>query len=135
MEANYNQRWSDAGRCAGLAFSDPKRFDRIFFLKKGRPSSQYKKFCSGCPVQFMCFKYAVVNKLEGIWGNTTKSQRDRLPQEFRQKYLAEAKKLGYLEKFYVPKALAEEVVLAPMPPDLEGFLFDFEVEESLQKTG
>lgn len=137
----YTSNWSDLGRCAGLAFNNPKLYDRIFFPEKGRPSNnpEFKKFCGSCPMQMICLKYAVVNQLEGVWGGTTQSQRDSLPPKLVEEWRAEAQELGYLEHYSQPKV---EVVqdTAQAHQDFldeilgrEDFLFDFEYEEYLQK--
>jgi hypothetical protein len=148
MSVAFDQRWSDRGTCAGLSRKNPNLYDKIFFPEKGRPSNNpaFKQFCSVCPVQMLCLKFAVVNDLDGVWGNTTRSQRENLPPSVVQEFLAEGRELGYKETYYVPKATAQtqtledtelvevhlqtiENILGPLD-----FLFPFEYEEYLQKT-
>ena len=52
----------------------------IFFTEeKGNyPHLNYiRKLCNTCPVQVQCFDYAIENLVEGIWGGTTKKERDK----------------------------------------------------------
>ena len=52
----------------------------IFFTEeKGNyPHLNYiRKLCNTCPVQVQCFDYAIKNLVEGIWGGTTKKERDK----------------------------------------------------------
>jgi hypothetical protein len=52
----------------------------------------------------MCYKYALVNDLDGIWGNSTRAERDALPYLMKLMFIDEAKAQGYLEKFATPSA-------------------------------
>ena len=103
---HYDQRWADRGNCAGLAKRNPKLYDTIFFPEKGRPSTHpvFEKYCKDCPVKAMCYKYALVNDLDGIWGNTTRAQRVALPVLVKMMFIEEAKQEGYLENFAIPSA-------------------------------
>lgn len=52
----------------------------------------------------MCYKYALVNDLDGVWGNTTRAQRDNLPLVMKNIFIEEARQQGYLETFAAPTA-------------------------------
>jgi len=41
------------------------------------------KICKGCPVQYDCLTYALDRYEWGIWGGTTKYQRDQLRRKAR----------------------------------------------------
>jgi len=65
--------WKDIPSCTGIDVE-------VFFTEeKGNyPHLNYiKKLCSTCPVQVQCFNYAIENLVEGIWGGTTKKERDK----------------------------------------------------------
>ena len=65
--------WKDIPSCTGIDVE-------VFFTEeKGNyPHLNYiKKLCSNCPVQVQCFDYAIENLVEGIWGGTTKKERDK----------------------------------------------------------
>jgi hypothetical protein len=65
--------WKDVPACTGIDVE-------IFFTEeKGNyPNLDYiKKLCNTCPVQIQCFNYAIENLVEGIWGATTKKERDK----------------------------------------------------------
>jgi hypothetical protein len=91
----------------------------------------------------MCYKYALVNDLDGIWGNTTKPERDALPDVVREMIVEEAKRLGYIENFAAPivqrritvtVTTDEFVELADNFLGPQDFLFPFEYEEYLQRV-
>jgi len=143
---HYDQRWADRGKCSGLARQNPRLYDHIFFPAKGRPATrhpEYERYCKDCPVRAMCYKYALVNDLDGIWGNTTKSERDLLPEVVRAMIEKEARELGYIEKFAAPIIQRhitvtirtdEFVELAEDFLSPQDFLFPFEYEEYLQRV-
>ncbi len=91
----------------------------------------------------MCFKYALVNNLDGIWGNTTRAERDTIPETVRMIIENEARELGYIENFAAPSVprritvtlitdefveLAEEFLT---PAD---FIWPWEYDEYLQRV-
>lgn len=53
-----------------------KHADRFFGT--GRPS---KKMCAGCPVRNECLAHALEYDEPGIWGGTTKKERDLMRAE------------------------------------------------------
>ena len=65
--------WKDVPSCTGI---DVEMF---FTEEKGNyPHLNYiRKLCNTCPVQVQCFDYAIENLVEGIWGGTTKKERDK----------------------------------------------------------
>jgi hypothetical protein len=72
--------WQARGECARLAAKDPKVLDKVFFPHKGRPTNnpEFKKYCEVCPVVQECLDFAIAHSLDGVWGNTTRAQRDLL---------------------------------------------------------
>lgn len=46
-----------------------------------RQVTQAKSWCTGCPVLQECLEYAIVNKMDGIWGSTTAQERNRLKRK------------------------------------------------------
>ena len=61
--------WMDEAACAGSS-------TELFFVAPGK--EQYaKSICSSCPVVRQCLLTALADPhLEGVWGNTTKTERD-----------------------------------------------------------
>lgn len=110
--SHYDQRWADRGNCSGLARRNPELYDHVFFPEKGQPPThpEYEKYCANCPVRAMCYKYALVNDLDGVWGNSTKAQRDHLPIMMKNIFINEAKELGYLENYASPSVSRRTVV-------------------------
>src|SRR4249919_2071693 len=72
--------WQEHGECARLAAKNPKLLDKVFFPHKGRPANnpEFHRYCGVCPVAEMCLNYAIVHDLDGVWGNTTRPQRELL---------------------------------------------------------
>jgi WhiB family redox-sensing transcriptional regulator len=71
-------RFSGTPSCLGLD-------TELFFPDEGMHYQQLghvKRICKNCPVQDECFKYAIENKVQGIWAGTTTDQRD----EYRRKH-------------------------------------------------
>jgi hypothetical protein len=58
------------GSCLGM--------DPGLFFKEGRPSQRVRDICEGCPVKQRCLEWAVLHDEFGMWGGTTKSERQRL---------------------------------------------------------
>lgn len=145
---NLIDRWA-LGSCVTL---DLDTSDPIFFPKPGRPPTvpPYAKYCEPCPIVNFCLSYALIYDEEGVWGNTTKNQRDHLLSrypELRDRLIQEASEQGW----YFPRQTVEELIQPsvpeedilpdtslddlefPDPPELEFvFLFDFEQELPLQ---
>jgi WhiB family redox-sensing transcriptional regulator len=68
---------------ACLSVEDPD----LFFPepRDQRGAQKAKSICNGCEVIDACLKYAVHRpELEGIWGGTTKRQRDTLRSKLRK---------------------------------------------------
>lgn len=127
MSPSHRGRWASKGACVNL---DPMKADEIFFdTKPGRPSKEnaWSPYCSNCPVTQKCFEWALVNNVEGVWGNTTKNQRDSLfLLEYKTELLKKAQQEEWLEQYPAQvfsriRNLAEPVIVKVK------FLFDFEV--------
>lgn len=70
--------WSQRAKCREIPFAD-----MIFFPPTGKGHagnlvSEGKKFCTGCPVISQCKIYAIAHDMYGIWGGTTRSERNKL---------------------------------------------------------
>lgn len=81
--------WMNDAKCRGMS-------SELFFGKeyegrqRHRPSltsievRRAKAICAICPVMQECFEFAMENDEEyGIWGGTTKSERQRFREEYR----------------------------------------------------
>jgi hypothetical protein len=95
--------WQEHGECARLAAKNPKLLDKVFFPHKGRPANnpEFKKYCGVCPVAEMCLNYALVHELDGVWGNTTRPQRELLLL-IQPKLAEQLKQLAVNEGWYEP---------------------------------
>jgi hypothetical protein len=134
MTSNQRDRWSSLGACTTLS---PEEADKVFFdPSPGRPSRNpiYNKYCGNCLSHKECFEWAGVHKVEGVWGNTTKSQRDSpLLLAFWLRLTEQAKQDGWLESYPVwmgvpplqPENLAD--VLGEVLVEAKKFLFAFEI--------
>lgn len=104
---NYTGDWMRQGECAGAAANKTNsvRVDKTFFPQRGRPSNNppHREYCTPCPVRMECLKYAVVHELDGVWGNTTRSQRDLLPQVWVMQLVQEAIVEGWYEPYLPPE--------------------------------
>jgi hypothetical protein len=70
---SYNS-WVKRARCR----NENEPSDTFFpnkSIAKGR------RFCSECPVKVQCKTYAIVHDEYGIWGGTTRFERERLDPE------------------------------------------------------
>ena len=140
--AHYDQRWMDRGNCAGLARNNPEVFDRIFFPGKGKPANKraYRRYCTGCPVQLICLKYAVVNDLDGIWGGTTKSERTSMHGLLTMQFLKEALAQGFKEKYASPeiprqrRVAVRDEFLELEVLERSDFVIDYDYNKYLQKV-
>lgn len=99
MEADVQQfRWQKSAKCNGVP-------SYIFFpeereLPGFREDPQYKEktfedFCGQCRVRSVCKEFALLHDTYGIWGGTTKPQRDRFyGREDRQEMRAMKAEVG-----------------------------------------
>lgn len=65
--------WMRRGVCMD---ADPD----LFFPRKGDNGRDAKRICALCPVADECAAYAAENELHGIWGGTSKGERERAHQ-------------------------------------------------------
>ncbi len=57
---------------AGCADADPV----VFFADHGRPATEAKAICAGCPVRAECLDFALEGSERfGIWGGMTEKER------------------------------------------------------------
>lgn len=65
--------WRKRAKCRNLPSDElPK-----FFGEKG-PQNEGKKYCQDCPVISLCSMYAIAHDEHGIWGGTTRYEREQL---------------------------------------------------------
>lgn len=119
--------WSRKGICTTI---DPNEADEIFFNQRiGRPTleTKWNKYCSNCPVCKECFEYALVNNLEGVYGNTTTQQRQ---SPILARFKADLIKQAVAEGWYEPVALhvkrLEKYIMSHITLE-----FEFEIEFEL----
>lgn len=65
--------WEKKALCRGL-------FTEQFFPEG---PDVYKKTCTDCPVIRQCKSYAIAHEEIGIWGGTSRNERNRLPTELK----------------------------------------------------
>lgn len=66
--------WKDRADCQGFSVN--------FFFPKKELANQSKKFCTDCPVISLCKTYAIAHEEFGIWGGTTRHERERYDPGF-----------------------------------------------------
>ena len=105
--------WQERAKCAGLGRRVlPKEeqtdeikteADRLFFVGQGGKSTKARAFCRGfgdrepCPVIKDCLHYAVLYDKDGMWGGTSKQERDKYSERLKLALLHEATETGRLE--------------------------------------
>ena len=78
MEVQPMKEWGPQANCLD---QDPELFFPIPEDKKGINTPQTleaKAVCEKCSVVEECFNWATAHGVDGIWGNTTKSERDKI---------------------------------------------------------
>jgi len=64
-------QWMDDGLCRE---TDPDLFQPDNYSQ----SQQARKVCEACPVKDPCLEHAVRTKADGIWGGTTRKERQAM---------------------------------------------------------
>ena len=134
MASRQRDKWAFFAACKDMS---PEEADKIFFdVKPGRPAliQPYEKICGNCPVCKECFDWALVHNVEGVWGNSSKGQRNHpFLKEYKQVLTEQAEAEGWLESYPVFYG-----VLLPTEDQVElvevvsvQFLLDFEIEVQL----
>ena len=139
----YTNSWMRHGACSGEAILHTELIDKAFFPHKGRPASNplYNKYCGPCVSSTKCLKYALAHELDGVWGNTTRSQRETLPRNLILEVIQEA----IVEGWYEPKMVVEIAVSPLLDLTLhmmqlggeltqDDFVFEFEWIEYQQRS-
>ena len=128
--------WMSQGACSGKAIKKPKEIDKVFFQNRGRPQlvPEHRTYCVKCTVLLRCLEFAIAENLEGVWGNTTKSQRDLFPPSYVSSIVAKAKSEGWYESYPPISEIThrsrsqESIEYRVNPESQDEFLFDFESE-------
>lgn len=79
MALEHIKNWSQRAKCKNLKESG----EQIFFpdtrsAEGFKQLRQGKEFCTDCPVISQCKIYAIAHGVYGIWGGTSKAERDKL---------------------------------------------------------
>lgn len=79
MALEHIKNWAQRAKCKDL----DKKGEEIFFPDTRSPAGfkklkSGKEFCTDCPVISQCKIYAIAHGVYGIWGGTSKSERDNL---------------------------------------------------------
>lgn len=72
--------WMAEAACAG---SDTEQFFCDPWTEKEK-LQKVLQTCFSCPVINQCLSYAVDNRLEGVWGGTTETERTKLVSKRRR---------------------------------------------------
>jgi hypothetical protein len=85
--------WKLEGNCVGV---NPSEFYPVGD-KAGRTSEDDERrntddaewliavrYCTDCPVEKVCFEYALANREPGVWGRSTEQQRIRIRRNRRK---------------------------------------------------
>jgi WhiB family redox-sensing transcriptional regulator len=76
-------RWMDRAYCNGISFQDS---EDLFFAdewtrRRGLPAEvppDTQRVCGACDVRIECLEWALTNDEEGVWGGTTRQQREAM---------------------------------------------------------
>lgn len=83
MALEHINSWSQRAKCRDIPFAD-----EVFFPHQTGGSKKIndvgRKFCTDCIVRSQCKIYAIAHNVHGIWGGTTKAERDRVSGFTRQ---------------------------------------------------
>lgn len=66
--------WFEQAKCRTLKLTPRERLD-LFYPDKGENAGEAKGICHTCPVKAECRDYALRNKEEGVWGETSEMDR------------------------------------------------------------
>lgn len=111
-----------------------------FFPTKARLSENNLaalEVCSRCPVRVACLTYAVKNNLEGIWGGTTDSNRNRVRKlPTSRADWADADSVAFLEGVPAHRRIYNETELRALGRAIrEEIVSGFSRAQTTQKLG
>lgn len=98
--------WQDQARCRNLPSNEA---DGMFYVGRGKKTTEAKKFCNNCPVQRECLQYAIVNHEEGIWAGTSDKERKEMAA------FVSSLEYSFLKRQYDVETFIEEA-LRPLDP-------------------
>lgn len=90
------KEWRKESRCIGFGPKGRRDTDHFFTGVGENPTKARKELCANCPVIAECLDYAIIYDEEGVWGGTTKRERERL-NYIKDSLVSQAKSLGILE--------------------------------------
>jgi hypothetical protein len=97
-------RWQDGAACKGVPSYIFFPEERAFEGFKENPlfmGKRAKDFCETCPVKRICEEFSVLHDMEGIWANTTDTERNReYCKEERFELRNDLEELGKYEPLY-----------------------------------
>jgi hypothetical protein len=104
--------WSKRAKCRDIGVE-------VFFSRN--LTKQGKRFCrdSQCPVLYLCKTYAIVHNEYGVWGGTTRYERDSLDKDI----------VDIIRQLYYQEGLLEYRPIGPVAD----FLSECHQEEIEQK--
>lgn len=73
--------WAPLGNCLGIPTEE--------FYTNGAIKNEIRQMCETCPVRLDCLLFALENNEHGVWGGTSRVERQRMPKEI-VKYLRSA---------------------------------------------
>ena len=81
--------WQREGLCVDAEASLREKFSDF---RGGRPSKddERKTLCAECPVRAECLAFAIVHDEYGIWGGTTKGEREKAPANLKSQLMKKA---------------------------------------------
>jgi hypothetical protein len=74
-------RWMDDGACNGVGDWNTLFFGDERAKRRGLPAevpSEAERFCLACDVRVECLSWALDNDEDGVWGGTTRQQREAM---------------------------------------------------------
>lgn len=128
MALEHIKSWSQKAKCKDIG----PRADEMFFPDTRNPNSLRdlklgKQFCTDCPVISQCKIYAIAHGVFGVWGGTSKKDRDKISplaiQAIKTMYL-EARQLEPLNYHNAPPKLSKQLpeLLAELDDPIDLFV-------------
>lgn len=81
--------WRHRARCRSGSGIDPELFFPIGQGEGPRQQVQEARaVCARCPAVWQCLDWATAHNVEGVWGGTTKEERDNIRRRMRAQRIA-----------------------------------------------
>jgi WhiB family redox-sensing transcriptional regulator len=127
MALEHIKNWSKRAKCRDtvgedIFFPDTRSGEGLRNLRAG------KEFCTDCPVISQCKIYAIAHGVYGIWGGTSKAERDKFSPLAKEAVRAMYREEGQLEPLNYHIAPRDSKRLPELLVEQEDPIFALEIE-------